>query len=71
MNNNHQEKRLKYNNQRSTNRPSNDDYQLLNIKLRPDHHLAFRIKSVRENKRMSDYLRDHIAELIQEELRPC
>lgn len=62
---------MKYDNQRSTNRPRNDDYQLLNIKMRPDHHLMFRLKSVRENKRMADYLRDHIAELIQEDARTC
>lgn len=53
-------------NRRSPNTPSNDDFKLLNIKLRPDHHKLFKLKCTRENTRMSDYLRDHVAQLIAE-----
>ena len=67
----HQEKRLKYNNQRSTNRPSHDDFVLINVKVKPEDRKAFRMKCVELDLIGSDLVRDFIVDFTYRDARPC
>lgn len=55
-----------YTDQRSiANRPTQDNFALMNVKMRPEHRKAFRIKCAEMNLRMSDLVRNFVAEFIE------
>ena len=46
------------------NRPTNEDFVLINVKIKPEHRKAFRQKCLELDLIGSDLVRDFIAEFI-------
>ena len=47
------------------NRPTNEDFVLINVKIKPEHRKAFRQKCLELDLIGSDLVRDFIAEFIR------
>lgn len=60
---------MNYTQQSAVNRPTQDNYEVLNFKMKPEDRRAFRLKCLEMNIRMSDVLRNSVVAFLRDELR--